>query len=711
MTISGRCDLLAALCLTLMGGCAGETPRSEIAPPPPTRVETVVETIHGVEISDPYRWLEDQESPETRAWLDAQNAYTLSLLGDDPRRPAIERRLADLLRVDQEAVPLQRGKRFFIWKKRSGDDLWILYVRDGIDGADRALLDPHSLSEDHTTSVGLEDVSADGTRLVYSIRRGGADETELRIMDVDAHEDLADRFPTALYRGVTLRPDKAGFYYSDQDRKTGIRIRYHAIGSDPAGDGIVFGEGYGPGEWIGADISESGRYLLFQVSHGWGRTELHLQDLESGWPAKPIVDDVDASFYGQFSGDRLFVRTNWKAPNGRIVEVNPVRPDRTAWKEVVAEGEDAIQDFSLAGGHIFVRTLHDVISRIRVYGLDGTPRGEVEMPGIGTAGTPSGIRASSSAFFAFQSFTTPPSIYRYDLDSGTAELWSRIEVPFDTGAYVTEQVWFPSKDGTKVPMFLVHAKDIERDGERPVLLYGYGGFNVSLTPRFSAFDAVWLESGGVYAQANLRGGGEFGDPWHKAGMLGNKQNVFDDFTAAAEWLIANGWTSPEKLAIQGGSNGGLLVGAVLTQHPGLYRAVLCEFPDLDMVRYWQFENNNPPALLEYGDARDPRQFKFLYAYSPYQKVRDGVAYPAVMLTSGDRDTRVPPLQARKMTARLQAASSSGYPVVLLYDTKAGHAGGRPQSKIVDDLSLEATFLFSQLGVKVPDRSAKGSVDR
>ncbi|MEM1182746.1 MAG: prolyl oligopeptidase family serine peptidase [Acidobacteriota bacterium] len=703
---------LVPLLLTLLSiGCTGNPPGDASDDshhaPPPTRVDTVVDTFHGVEIADDYRWLEDQDSPETRAWIESQNAYTESALADRPERAVIERRLDGLMRVDEVGQPTQRGDRYFLWKKRADDDLWIYYVRESLDGGDRALLDPHELSDDHSTNISVNAVSADGELVVYGIRRGGTDETELRILDVESGDDLPDRFPTALYRGVEMSPDGSGFYYNLQDRETGIRVRYHELGTDPADDPVVFGEGYGPSEWIWAELSESGRFLLFTVSHGWDRTELHLQDLEAGGPSVALVDDIDASFGGTFAGDRLFVQTNWRASNGRILEIDLDPVDRASlaggpasWKDVIPEGEHAIQGFSAAAGQLFVRTLRNVISHIERFELDGTSKGELELPGVGTARTPTGSWTGESVFYGFTSYTTPYSIYRFDVASGTGEAWNQPDVPFDATDFTTEQVWITSKDGTRVPMFLIHRKDLPRDGDRPTLLYGYGGFNSSLTPGFRSFAAVWIEHGGVYAVANLRGGGEFGDAWHKAGMLENKQNVFDDFIAAAEWLIANDYTRPERLAIQGGSNGGLLVGAAMTQRPELFRAVLCQFPDLDMVRYWQFENNNPPALLEYGDASDPEQFKFLHAYSPYQKVTDGVAYPAVMLTSGDGDTRVPPLQARKMTARLQAATSSGRPVFLLYDTQAGHAGGKPLSKAVNDMSLEAAFLFSQVGVDV-----------
>ena len=691
-------QMLLTAILLLLSGCAAPEPEPSVTAPPPTRRADVVDVMHGVEIVDSYRWLEDQDSPETRQWLDAQNAYTLALFGDRPERPALERRLSELLRVDRVAAPIERRGRYFLWKKRAQDDLWILYLREGLEGEDRMLIDPHPLSPDHTTSVDIGDVSADGKLLLYGIRRGGADETEIRVLDVDSGEDLPDRLATALYRDAALAADNSGFYYSLQDRKTGIRVRYHALGTDPAEDRAVFGEGFGPGQWIRALVSDSGRYLLFEVSHGWDRSELHFQDVAAGGPVTPLVDDLEASFAPAFAGDLLFVQTDWEAPKGRILRIDLEAPDRSAWKEVVPEGEDTIEGFSLVGGQLFVRTLHNVISHIERFDLAGGSLGEVELPGPGTSWTPSGPWDGTSAFYGFQSFTVPLTVFRYDVATGSSEVWSRTEVPFDSEGYRTEQVWFSSKDGTEVPMFIVHRDDVARDGERPTLLYGYGGFNVSLAPRFRALAALWIEHGGVFAQANLRGGGEFGDAWHRAGMLTRKQNVFDDFIAAAEWLIANSVTNPRRLAIQGVSNGGLLVGASMTQRPELYRAVLCQFPDLDMVRYWALDNNNPPAMLEYGDARDPEHFAAIYKYSPYQNVRDGVAYPAVMLTSGDEDTRVPPLQARKMTARLQAATASSHSVVLLYDTKAGHAGSRPLSKVVEDLSLEAAFLFSQLGL-------------
>jgi prolyl oligopeptidase len=684
---------IALLLLALQTAVA----QTEMPKPPPTRQDNFREVMHGVEIVDPYRWLEEQESPETRAWIDAQNRYTRSLLDGLPSRPLIQKRLTELLRVDSVGVPFERGGRYFLFKKRAEDDLSILYVRKGLGGADEVLLDPHTLSPDHTTNISLEDLSGDGKLLLYSVRRGGEDETELRVMAVDGRKELPDRLPRALYRGVSFKKDGSGFFYNLQRREVGLRVFYHALGTDPARDVEVFGAGYGPDKWVSGSVSEDGRYLLLGVQHGWTKNEVYVREVAGG-PVKTIVNDIDAHFNAWFVGDRLIMQTDWQAPNGRILSVDLRDPARDKWREIVPAGRDAIQGYALVGGRLFVSYLHDVTTQIKIFTAEGKPLGEVKLPGLGSSGGMLGRWDSDEAFFSFRSFVTPQTIYRYDVSTGKAELWARPKVPFKSEDFEVKQVWYESKDGTRVPMFLVHKKGLRPDGRLPVLLYGYGGFNVSQTPRFSSVAALWVEHGGVYALANLRGGGEFGEAWHKAGMLDKKQNVFDDFIAAAEWLVKNNYTNPSRLAIQGGSNGGLLVGAALTQRPDLYAAVLCEFPDLDMVGFYRFKNNNPPALLEYGNASDPAQFKFLYAYSPYQKVKPGTKYPAVFLTTGDADTRVPPLQARKMTARLQAATASGRPVLLLYDTKAGHAAGKPLGRAIEDLSLEMAFLFWQLGV-------------
>ncbi len=667
--------------------------------PRPTRRAAVRELIHGVEIVDPYRWLEDQESPETHAWIAAQNAYTQSQLAELPWQPAIRQRLAALMRVDRVEMPIQRSGRLFVWRTRAEDELPILTLRQGLSGRDEVLIDPHSLSADRTVSVTIESISRDGKRLAYGVRDGGEDEVTIHFMDVDARRELPDRLPRGIYTGLAFTPENRGFYYGRHDREIGDRIYYHPLGSDPAADVELFGRGYGPEAWIVPELSDSGRYLLITVYHGWTRAELYFRDLAADGPIRPLVTGVDAVFEPRFAGDRLVVLTDWQAPNRRLVAIDLERPQRDAWREIVPPGPDAIAGFSLAGGRVFVHTLHNVTSQLRVFDLDGNARGEVALPGLGSASVPTGRWDDATAFYDFRSFTTPRTIFRLDVESGRSSEWARDGVPFDPRDYEVRQVWYASKDGTRVPMFLVHRRGLEPNGRQPTVLYGYGCCGVSLTPWFSIFAAAWIERGGLFAVANLRGGGEFGEAWHQAGMLERKQNVFDDFIAAAEWLIENRYTSPRKLAIMGGSNGGLLVGAAMTQRPELFQAVLCLVPDLDIVRYPQFENNNPPAVLEYGNAADPEQFKYIYAYSPYQNVREGTEYPAVLLTAGHNDTRVPPLQARKMTALLQHATASERPILLLYDMRAGHAGGGPAATGIDDGAHFLSFLVWQLGME------------
>ncbi len=691
------CRVLPAV--VLLACFAGSQARSQAPSAPATRQDNVKEVIHGVEIIDPYRWLEDRESQETRNWVAAENAYTHALLDGLPMRATASKRLMEMLHHDTMGAPLQEGGYYFFTKKGADQDLSSIYRRKGPSGADELLIDPLPMSADHTTSVGINGVTADGSLMLYAIRRGGEDETELHVLDLNNHRDLPDVLPRALYLGASWKKDKSGFYYALGRRDVGKRIYYHALGSDPAKDPQIFGEGYGPDTWIGPGVSEDGRYLLIDVQAGWAKNEIFIQNLADNGPIHPLITGINAHFRPQFAGDFLIVQTDWQAPRDRILKIDLRDPKPEKWQEIVPAADDAIEGFSVIAGKLFVNYLHNVTSHIAIFSLEGKPLGEVALPSAGSAGI-EGRWDRDEGILYFSSYTTPVSIYRYSVSSGKRELWFRNPVPFDSDRFEMEQVWFSSKDGTRVPMFLIHRKGLKPDGQTPTILYGYGGFNVSLTPNFNTTAGWWVEQGGIYAVANLRGGGEFGEAWHKAGMLGNKQNVFDDFIAAAEWLIKNKYTNPQKLAIWGGSNGGLLVGSVLTQRPDLFRAVICDHPDLDMVRYYKFtKNNNPPALLEYGNAADPAQFKFLYAYSPYQHVQPGTKYPAVLITSGDADTRVPPEQARKMAARLQAATRSGSPVLLLYDNKAGHSGGRPFSQIVDELSLKLSFLAWQLGMK------------
>jgi prolyl oligopeptidase len=692
--------------IILLSCFAARPAGSQTAAPPTARQDNVKEVIHGVEIVDPYRWLEDQDSQETRTWIAAENTYSHSLLDGLPTRAGASKRLIEMLHHDTMGTPNEEGGYYFFTKKGADQDLASIYRRKGASGTDELLIDPQPMSADHTTSVSIDDITADGSLMLYAVRRGGEDETELHILDLNNHRDLPDVLPRALYLGTSWKKDKSGFYYSLGRRDVGKRIYYHALGSDPAKDSMVFGEGYGPDTWIGPAVSEDGRYLLIDVQAGWAKNDLYIQDLKENGAFRPLVTGIAAHFNPQFAGDFLVVQTDWQAPRNRILKIDLRDPKPEKWQEIVPTAQDAIESFSVVGGKLFVNYLHNVTSRIAIFSLEGKPLGEVALPSSGSAGV-FGRWDRDEGILFFSSYTTPASVFLYSASSGKRDLWFRNPVPFDSDRYEMEQVWYSSKDGTRVPMFLVHRKGLKPDGQTPTILYGYGGFNVSLTPGFNNSAAWWVEQGGIYAVANLRGGGEFGEAWHKAGMLDKKQNVFDDFIAAAEWLVKNKYTNPQKLAIWGGSNGGLLVGSVLTQRPELFKAVICDHPDLDMVRYYKFtKNNNPPALLEYGNAADPAQFKFLYAYSPYQHVQPGTKYPAILITSGNSDTRVPPEQARKMAARLQAATRSGLPVMLLYDDKAGHSGGRPFSQVVDELSLKLSFLASQLGLNAGHVAAK-----
>ena len=682
-------------------------------PPPETKKDEVVDVIHGVEFVDPYRWLEDQGSQETRAWIDEQNAYTKLIVPETELRAYLKQRLHQLMDTDDVSSPIKRGDHEFFSMRREGQDLSVIYRRPAPDEDDKkpidpdgdyeVLVDPHSLSSDHTTKVSIRSVSRDGTLMIYSLRDGGQDEVELRILEVETGKDLSEIFPDALYDEVFFDKEGQGFYYVCRSRQTGARLYYHTLGTNINEDKEIFGEGIGPDKFIGVDMVKDGQYFIYTVGHGWTRTEVHFQDIKSGGPVITIVDDAEARFYPQFLKDKLYMRTNLDAPNNRVVAVDLSRPEEENWREVIPEGEDVMQGFSLIDDKLYVTYAHNVSTQIKIYELDGTPAGDIPVPAFHSAW----IRGlgKSEALLTITSITTPEVVYELDLKTGERKVWKKRDVDFDDQGIEVKQVWYPSKDGTSIPMYLIHHKGLELDGNVPTLLYGYGGFNVSLMPRFNARAVVWAELGGVYAIANLRGGSEFGECWHRAGMLENKQNVFDDFIAAGEWLVKEGYTNQDKLAIFGGSNGGLLVGSALTQRPDLFRAVQCDFPDLDMVRFYTFtENNNLPALHEYGNAAIPEQFEFLRAYSPYQNVKDGVRYPAVMFASGDLDTRVPPLQARKMAARLQAATASGYPVILRYDPKSGHAAGRgrPFRKMIDDIAMELSFLLSQLGFKEDD---------
>lgn len=665
---------------------------------PATRRGDVQETLHGVTVPDPYRWLEDQDSPETRAWINQENEYTHKLLDSWPGRERLEKRLSELKKVERIGSPIERNGRFFYRKRAADQEQFVIYMRQGDEGKEEVLIDPNPMSADRSTNVEIMDVSKDGKLLAYVLRVGGKDEAEIHVFDVEAKHDLGDVLPPRVYFDVAFLPDGSGFYYSTM-LDDGPRVRFHRMSTKAEADTDVFGKGYAKEAIIVGDPSEDGRHLVIEVMHGSAadKVEIWVQDLKRNGPIEPVIKDLDARFFASAVGDELYLQTNYKAPKGRVMVVDLANQAPEHWRELVPEAENAIDSVTLAGGKILVAYVKNATSMVRAFDPDGKMAFDLSLPTLGAVYSVQGRWENRAAYFIYASFAIPSTVYRCDMSSGKQSVWAQVKVPVDGSKFEVSQVWYASKDGTKVPMFLVHGKGIKLDGSNPVLLEGYGGFAVNNTPYFNADAIVWAERGGVYALASIRGGGEFGEAWHKAGMRDKKQNVFDDFIGAAEWLIQDKYTNPSKLSIFGGSNGGLLVGAALTQRPELYQAVICWHPLLDMLRYDQFMEAQF-WVSEYGAAKDPEQFKWLYAYSPYQHVKKGVKYPAVLFMTGDGDTRVAPLHARKMAAMLQAGTASDRPILLRYELKAGHSGGRSTTQDIGDSVDELSFLFWQLGV-------------
>ena len=666
------------------------------AEPPKTRQVDFTETLHGVEVMDPYRWLEDDDGAETRDWIAAQTAYTNRVLSGTLRE-RLGGRVAALMGGTQVSVPFAVSGVYYFRKRGPGEEVWSAVRRRGLDGPDEIILNGPEIRAMQKAEAQFLGTSENGRIMVYSIRRGGEDEAQIYFKDLATLQNLPVFIDRHLNRGIALNRNGTEAYYTVHDREKGPRVEH--IDLNTGRTQKVFGGEYKPSTFVNPGLFGGDRYLILQVQHGWGATDLYIRDLNSTGPVKPMVEGVSATFQVATAGkQQLIVRTTWKAQKGRVMAVDLSKPQIEHWKEIIPESSDTLERAVVLNGEVFAHYMRNVSTEIRRFGLNGEPRGIVKLPGTGIAAV-YGHPDARTAFLEFKSYNSPQATYTYDIARREMKLFFRPDIPFETRKFEVKQVWYSSKDGTRVPMFLFHRKGLKLTGATPTLLEGYGGFGAFFSPTFLPSAAVWVENGGIYAVPNIRGGGEFGEPWHRAGMLEKKQNVFDDFIAAAEWLIRNEYTNPSRLAIRGYSNGGLLVGAAMTQRPDLFRAVVCEHPDLDIVGAPRFKNFNKPALLEYGDASKPEQFLFVRAYSPYQNVRGGVPYPAVLLTTGHSDTRVPPLQARKMTARLQAVSTSGHPVLLLYDMEAGHAGGRSRSKIIDYSASVMAFLFQQLGVE------------
>ncbi|MGQ0550478.1 MAG: prolyl oligopeptidase family serine peptidase [Armatimonadota bacterium] len=675
---------------------------------PPTRVEPVREALHGTEIVDPYRWLEDTDHPQTRAWTEAQNAYTRAVLDALPVRERLRARLGELLKVGLLTTPIVRAGRCFFLRREADQDQAVLLMRAAMSGSDVLLVDPNVLDEEHLVTIDWFYPSWDGRLVAYGLSRGGDELSTLQIIDVDTRRVLDDRIPDTRFSTVAWLPDGSGFYYTRYPAKGTVppgaerynkRVRFHRLG-DAAADPIVFGEGRAPTDVPWASISRDGRYLLIHVHQGWAKQILFLKDLERG-EFRTTGEDRDAIFWGRVVDGRLFLLTNWEAPNWRVLEANPATLDLAAARTVIPERPKVIlRNVAYVGGRICTDELEDASSRARIYAADGAFEREVLLPGIGSLFGHGGEWNAPDLLLGYTSFLQPMTVLHCDVRSGATSTFARLSHPpgFDPGDYEVRCVYPTSLDGTSIPLFLIHRRGLDADGQNPTVLTGYGGFNVNMTPFYLETLPLWVASGGVFAVAVLRGGGEFGEAWHRAGMLERKQNVFDDFLAAADWLVSEQYTSRERLALWGGSNGGLLVGAAMTQRPDVAHAIVCRVPLLDMLRYHHFQIAKH-WIPEYGSAEDPGQFRWLVAYSPYHHVRDGERYPAVFFTTALGDTRVDPMHARKMAARLQAATGSGLPVLLRVEADAGHGIGKPRHRQLDEFADVWAFLFWQLGLE------------
>jgi prolyl oligopeptidase len=702
--------------------------------PPKAKIAPVIDDYHGRQVADPYRWLEDSTTPETRQFVAAQNAYTRSVLGNIPGREELRRRVEQLLTIGRVASPRIGGNNYFYERRDGGQNQAVVYVREGRDGSDRALIDVNALAPDGTVALDWWYPSEDGRYVVFGTSQNGSELSALQVIESATGKLLAEKIERTRAASIAWLPDSSGFYYTRYPRPGEVpageemynrRVFFHQLSSahnaDGAHDPLIFpadGAELAPQHWPNLSLSNEGRWLLVDVSEGWTKTELYLKDLSlkdpsakdpcSTDPAAPqgrfqrITTGGNFLYHGEILDGQIYITSNEGAPRFRVFKAACAAPERATWKEIIPEDDAVIEGrAAIIARKLFVHSIKNASSQLSLFDLGGKTLVNVAMPGLGSIFDLGGNWNSDSGFFGFVSYAVPPTVFEVSLSGQTTE-WARVESGIDPARHQVEQLWFNTQDGTRVPMFVVSKKGLVKNGRNPTLLSGYGGFNVARTPFFNRnVMLLLLEQGGVYVDVQLRGGNEFGEDWHRNGMLETKQNVFDDFIAAAEHLIAKKYTDAEHLAIQGGSNGGLLMGATLTQRPDLFRAVVCQVPLLDMLRYQNFQIAKL-WIPEYGSSDDPQQFEYLRAYSPYHHVKAGTLYPAVLFMTAESDTRVDPMHAVKMAALLQAEATNGRerPILLRVDAKAGHGVGKPIAKLVDDAADVWSFLFWQLGVKL-----------
>lgn len=714
MKIFNKCMCLLAAGL-LLAACDNDEigmQASDIEYPPTPRSETV-DTYHGTKVADPYRWMEELDSPDVKAWVQAQNAIAEPWLAGIPERDAIIKRMTDTWDYERYTTPYKEGDRYFYKRNDGLQNHYVLHVTKSLNTEGRVLLDPNTFSEDGTVSLSQAVPSPNGELLAYSISDGGSDWRQWRVRNVETGDDLPDMIMHTKFSGVSWSRDSSGFFYSrypmgahgTADDSKPVGIHYHTIGTPQEDDAQIYALDHPTRNPYGT-VTEDGRYLVITVWDGYASNAVHYMALDEGsGPAVELLTEWDAlyTFLGN-QDSRLYFQTTNGAPNGRVIAIDVEQPEPSAWREIVPEQKEALEIATLVGGHVVAQYLQDAQSLVRVHNMNGEHVRDVALPAVGSASGFSGSQENPETFFAFSSFTVPNQIYRYNVATGESELFRKDQVPAHLDVYETKQVFFESKDGTRVPMFIVHHRDMELDGTNPTLLYGYGGFNVALTPSFSISRTTWLQMGGVLAVANLRGGSEYGEAWHEAGTKLKKQNVFDDFVAAAETLIDLKYTNPGKLAIQGGSNGGLLVGAVLNQRPELFGAALPAVGVMDMLRYHTPSANARAWSSDYGLSENPEEFKAIYAYSPYQNVRDDVCYPPTLVTTADHDDRVVPWHSYKYTAAMQHTQAvqkkCHAPILISIETRAGHGAGKPTWMIIENIADQWAFLAHALNMEM-----------
>ncbi len=703
----------ASTAIALFGFCAS-SPAADRGAYPAAPQADVVEDYHGTKVADPYRPLEDPDSPETRAWVEAENRVTSAFLGDIAARPQLKERLTELWDFERfTELPHREGDRYFYMRNSGLQNQAVLYTTKSLDAEPTVLLDPNTLSADGTIALAAVAVSDDGSKLAYALADGGSDWITWHVRDVETGRDLSDVIKWSKFSFASWTKDGKGFFYERfPEPKPGEDLRasnyfqklyYHTLGTPQSDDKLVY-ERPDHKEWkFSSTVSDDGQYLVIEVTKSTDdRNQVLYKRLDlADAPIIELIGNFDAGYnFIDNVGPVFYFKSNRAAPRSRVIAIDTREPAEANWKEIIPQAAQTLDHATLVGGRFFANYLTDARSQVKLFDMAGKFLEEVKFPGLGTVSGFAGKRKDKETFYSFASFTTPATVYRYDVDRGTSAVFRAPKLRFDPADFITEQVFFNSKDGTKVPMFISYKKGLEKNGRAPTYLFGYGGFNIPVMPAFSVPNLVWMEMGGVFAVPNLRGGGEYGEEWHQAGTKQQKQNVFDDFIAAAEWLIAQGYTSTPKLAIGGGSNGGLLVGACLTQRPDLYGAALPAVGVLDMLRFHKFTIGHA-WVDDYGSSDDPQEFKALYKYSPLHAIRSGTCYPATMITTADHDDRVVPAHSFKFAATLQAAQGCDRPILIRIDTRAGHGAGRPTAKTIAEAADKWAFLVKVLDIKVP----------